>query len=112
MSAIGKAYGGGQIIHGHAVSGYLTPTYISWRSMKQRCYDPGSTQYHWYGERGITVCDEWRNDYGQFLADMGERPEGLTLDRINPDGNYEPSNCRWATAQEQARNRSQSAKTE
>lgn len=70
----------------------------------QRCNDPNSNRWSLYGGRGITVCPQWRTFQG-FLADMGERPPGKTLDRINVDGNYEPDNCRWATASEQARNR-------
>ena len=75
--------------------------------MKARCSRPGVDGYHRYGGRGIKVCDRWLNDFENFLADMGERPEGKTLDRINPDGNYEASNCRWATPKEQAQNTSQ-----
>ncbi len=75
--------------------------------MHHRCYSPSYHARHHYGGRGIGVCDEWRapEGYPQFLSDMGERPAGMTLDRIDPDGNYEPGNCRWATALEQRRNR-------
>jgi hypothetical protein len=81
--------------------------------MKERCINPNIRQYDNYGGRGITVTDRWRGAEGfiNFLADMGERPEGrgrggyLSLDRIDNDGNYEPGNCRWATSHEQALNR-------
>lgn len=78
-----------------------TRTYRTWKEMKGRCYRPTASQYKWYGGRGVSVCERW-GDFARFLADMGERPPGKTLDRINPDGDYEPSNCRWATPKEQA----------
>jgi len=84
---------------------YGTPTYNSWNNMKFRCYNQKATQYAFYGGRGIKVCNEWKVSFDQFVEDMGIRPERTTLDRINPDGNYEPGNCRWATKSEQSRNR-------
>jgi hypothetical protein len=72
--------------------------------MKQRCLNPKATAYAYYGGRGVTICERWMS-FDNFLADMGERPEGRTLDRIDPYGNYEPSNCRWATYAEQTHNR-------
>ena len=74
-----------------------------WKGMIRRCTDPREKKYHLYGGRGITVCERWMA-FENFLADMGEVPDGMTLDRINPDGNYEPMNCRWATPTTQANN--------
>lgn len=79
--------------------------YSTWCQMRRRCENPGATQYPYYGGRGIKVCERWRQDFAAFVADVGERPEGMTLDRINNDGNYEPGNVRWATRAEQRANR-------
>lgn len=73
--------------------------------MKGRCYIPSARGYENYGGRGITVCARWLENPMNFYEDMGERPEGMTIDRIEVDGNYEPGNCRWATASEQAQNK-------
>lgn len=72
--------------------------------MRERCQNPNHVHHYRYGGRGISVCERWQS-FANFLADMGERPEGLTLDRIDNDGNYERGNCRWATKDEQTANR-------
>lgn len=92
-------------VHG----GTNKPTWRSWASMLTRCTNPNQHKWPHYGGRGISVCDRWAEKDGKgflnFLADMGERPAAMTLDRIDPNGNYEPSNCRWADAQTQRANR-------
>jgi len=100
-----------QFIHGEARSRITnknrTTEYERWHSMRKRCFDPNCHAYKHYGGRGITICDRWLQ-FENFLADMGRCPPGLSLDRIDNDGNYEPNNCRWATRSEQQRNKRRS----
>ena len=95
------------ITHGQTRRGKHHPLYKVWAEMRRRCNDARRPKYKDYGGRGIRVCERWEGveGFANFLADMGERPKGLTLDRIDNDGHYEPGNCRWATATEQRRNR-------
>jgi hypothetical protein len=81
-----------------------TTEYMSWHAMHQRCINDKHIAWEHYGGRGIKVCKRWQ-DFETFLADMGKRPEGLSLDRINNDGDYEPANCRWSSPKEQSNNR-------
>lgn len=80
-----------------------TPTFRTWKSMLQRCYDEKVAHYKRYGGKGIEVCSRWKDSFDDFLIDMGERPEGMTLDRIDSTKNYTFENCRWVTPKEQAR---------
>lgn len=90
--------------HGHRNSDTRTPTYNSWRAMRARCTNTKYKSYHRYGGRGIKVSTRWEK-FDNFLADMGERPEGMTLDRINVDGDYCTENCRWADLETQTKNK-------
>jgi hypothetical protein len=104
-SEVASRSGKANTTHGNAKHGLgIKPskTYRTWRAMKVRCLNANHTHYDRYGGRGISVCARWLNSFENFLADMGERPDGLSL---NNDGNYEPSNCRWASAREQGQNR-------
>lgn len=90
--------------HGHAQRGSKTAEYTVWARMRQRCNDPNDPGYAAYGAKGIGYDPRW-NDFAVFLADMGPRPEGASIDRINNDFGYSKDNCRWATRAEQSRNR-------
>jgi hypothetical protein len=91
--------------HGHCRRGYRSLTYNTWRAMIQRCFNPNHCAYPYYGGAGIRVCRRWLS-FVNFLADMGRRPSRLhTLDRLDPEKGYRPSNCRWATPKQQAANR-------
>lgn len=87
-----------------------TPTYWVWQGMKNRCLNKNSGSFKNYGGRGIGVCDRWKSSFENFLADMGTKPARLSLGRINNNGDYEPSNCRWETTFEQANNTRKSLK--
>lgn len=100
---------GKRLRHGHNRRGRATPEYEAWTAMIKRCCTPSHQAFHNYGGRGISVCARWRESYAAFFADMGARPSPKhSLDRINNDGNYEKTNCRWATALEQRHNQRRS----
>ena len=91
-------------IHGHAKTGHRSREYFTWGQMIQRCHNPKDGQYHNYGARGIAVCERWRK-FENFFEDMGKCPSGMSINRKDNDGNYEPDNCHWATLEEQSNNK-------
>lgn len=93
--------------HGHGKTS--DPTWAVWQAIKQRCLNERHSSYPDYGGRGIKVCQRWLDSFEGFLSDMSVRPEGTSIDRKNPNGNYEPDNCRWATFEEQQCNKRNSA---
>jgi hypothetical protein len=96
----------GATVHGEAGNSRRSTEYGTWACMNERCASKSSRAYKYYGGRGIKVCDRWKNDFAAFLHDMGRKPSPKhSLDRIDNDGNYEPGNCRWATAKQQTTNR-------
>lgn len=101
-----KSCGCQQSAHQKKHGMYKTPEYAVWQAMIQRCINPLNANYPNYGGRCITICEEWRHDFSKFISDMGQRPTPhYSIDRIDPNGNYEPSNCRWATTKEQSLNK-------
>ncbi|MCK4525923.1 hypothetical protein KAW18_01025 [candidate division WOR-3 bacterium] len=94
----------GPITHGHTKNGKRSPEYRCWEQMKARCQNSNNISYENYGGRGISICERWHS-FENFYEDMGDKPEGLTLERKNNNGNYEPGNCQWTTWKEQNNNR-------
>lgn len=93
----------GKFKHGHGKKAMESPTYITWKKMRERCGDPNNNRYQYYGGKGVRVCDRWQNSFSNFFADMGERPEGMSLDRVENNLHYDKENCRWADSKTQAR---------
>jgi hypothetical protein len=101
-----RAAGKKHFTHGDYKNNKATDEWICWRAMKNRCYNKNHKDYKNWGAKGVIVCDRWLESYANFLTDMGRKPSKThSIDRINPFGNYEPKNCRWATSKEQANNK-------
>jgi len=108
MAKRGRPVGTIKRLYPSRINGKVTKTYGAWQSMLARCYNPNAHNWKWYGGKGVTVCDRWRGrstGFDSFFSDMGQAPEGLTLERIDRHKGYGPDNCRWATWKEQAANR-------
>ena len=91
--------------HGACSGGEEDDVYVVWKGMRQRCLNPNNPSWPYYGGRGIKICQQWQDNYRAFARDMGVRPRGYTVERINTNGDYEPDNCIWATRKRQSRNR-------
>ena len=105
---VGGFFGAGQKA---AIGRIYNKEYSTWTHIKQRCYDKNSKAYRWYGARGIRMSKQWKNSFTEFFADMGPRPEGLEIDRIDNDGNYSAKNCRWTTQAINLKNRRKRIRT-
>lgn len=91
--------------HGYSRRKGSEPTYNSWLNMRRRCYDEKNNRYKYYGAKGVTVCERWKNSFENFLEDMGKAPDGCSIERINLEEGYNKNNCKWATVKEQANNK-------